>query len=77
MAFGFGLFGVEEGDAVAEGGGEDLDELGGEGDFGDEEDDGSVLSEGFGGEFEVDVGFAGAGDAEEELGWVGDGVELR
>lgn len=43
MAFGFGLFGVEEGDAVAEGGGEDLDELGGEGDFGNEEDDGLVL----------------------------------
>ncbi len=40
MTFGFGLFGVEEGDLSAESLFENLDELGGEGDFGDEEDDG-------------------------------------
>lgn len=51
MAVGFGLFGVEEGDLVFESGFEDLDELGSEGDFGDEEDDGLAGFEGFGGEF--------------------------
>ncbi len=40
MTFGFGLFGVEEGDLAVEGLFEDLDELGGEGNFGDEEDGG-------------------------------------
>ena len=35
MAFGFGLFTVEEGDLISEGRFEDLDELGGEGNFGD------------------------------------------
>ena len=40
VAFGFGLFRVEEGNLAVEGLFEDLDELGGEGDFGDEEDGG-------------------------------------
>ena len=72
MTFGFGLFGVEEGDLGFEGGFEDLDELGGESDFGDEEDDGLAFAEGFLGEFEVDVGCAGAGDAIEQFGGVFD-----
>ena len=68
MAGGLGEAGVNEDDFVAEGGLEDGDELGGEGDFGDEEDDGLASLEGLAGELEVDVGFAGAGDAVEEAG---------
>ena len=65
MTFGFGLTAMEEGDLASESGFEDLDELGSESDFGDEEYDRFALIEGFGGEFEVDVGFATAGDAVE------------
>lgn len=39
VAFSFGLAAVKEGDALAEGGFKDLDELGSQGDFWDEEDD--------------------------------------
>ena len=39
VAFGFGLAAVKEGDALAEGGFKDLDELGSQGDFWDEKDD--------------------------------------
>ena len=46
-AGGRGLLGVEQGDAVAEGLLENLDDLAGEGDFGDEEDDGFLRFEGF------------------------------
>lgn len=70
MALGFGLLRVDESDDVAKSFCEDLDELGGEGDFGDEEDGGAAVLESFLGEFEVNVGFAGAGDAEEEFGGI-------
>lgn len=70
MARGFCLFGVEESDLSTESGFEDLDELGGEGDFWDQQDDRLVFFKGFLGELEVDVGFAGAGDAVEEFGGV-------
>ena len=76
MTFGFGLTAMEEGDLASESGFEDLDELRGESDFGDEEDDGFALVEGFGGELEVDVGFAAAGDAVEQFGVVLDGFEV-
>ena len=38
MTFGFGLFGMDKTDVGFEGAFEDLDELGSEGDFGDEKD---------------------------------------
>ena len=72
---GLGLARMEEGDAAGEVALEDLDELGGEGDFGDEEDDGAPGGESFGGESEVEIGFAAAGDAVEEFGGAGGGAE--
>ena len=39
------------------------DELGSEGDFGDEQNDGLVFGERASAELDIDVGFAGAGDA--------------
>ncbi len=65
-AFGGGLAGMDEEDALAEGGFEDFDELTGEGDFRDEEDGGFAALEGFRGELEVDISFTAAGDAAEE-----------
>ena len=50
MTSSFGLFAVEEGDVV-EMGLEILDKLGGEGDFGDEDDGGFMVFEGLAGEF--------------------------
>jgi len=70
--------GVEDGDLVDEGveaGFESLDGLGGEGDFGDEDDDLFAEVEGGLGGLEVDFGFAGAGDAVEEDGFWFFGVE--
>ena len=46
---------------------ENLDELGSQGDLGDEKDDGFPLEEGSAGHFEVDVRFSAAGDAMEEF----------
>ena len=68
MALGFGLLRMDENDLVAKGLFKDFDQLGGEGDCGDEEDGGLIGSEGFFGESEVDVGFTRAGDAVEEFG---------
>lgn len=48
---------MEENDAVAEGLLENLDDLAGEGDFGDEEDDGGLGLKGLSSEFKVKVGF--------------------
>lgn len=42
MALAVGLTGVEQGDLVFEGSFKDLDELGGKGDFRDEQDDGTM-----------------------------------
>ncbi len=67
---------MDETDAVAESLLEDTNELAGEGDFRDEEDDGAPLGEGFGGELEVDIGLAAAGDATEEAGVAGGLLEL-
>lgn len=77
-AFALGKVGVEDGDLVDEGveaGFESLDGLGGEGDFGDEDDDLFAEVEGGLGGLEVDFGFAGAGDAMEEDGGGLVGVE--
>lgn len=67
-AFGEGLAGMDENDAVAEGLGEDFDELASEGDFGDEEDGGFLLFEGLCGQCEVDISFTATGNASEERG---------
>ena len=61
--------------AFAEAGLEALDGLGGEGDFGEEDDDGFACFEGGLGGLEVDLGFAGAGDAVEEDGLAAFGVD--
>ena len=60
--------GVKSYDLVCEMFLEDLNELSGEGDFGEEEHERFVVAYDFVGEVEVDVGFAGAGDAVEEAG---------
>lgn len=67
-AFGGGLAGMDEEDALTEGGFEDFDELAGESDFRDEEDGGFAALEGFRGELEVDISLTAAGDAAEERG---------
>ncbi len=62
---------MKDGDLVdefVEAGFEALDGLGGEGDFGNEDDDVFSKVEGDFGGLEVDFGFAGAGDAVEEDG---------
>lgn len=74
--FGHGLLRVNEVNVAAEGLLEDRDELAGEGDFWDEKNGGLVVLEGVGGEFEVDVGFAAAGDAEEEASEAGGLLKL-
>jgi len=77
-AFALGEVGVEDGDLVGEvveACFEALDGLGGEGDFGDEDDDVFSEVEGGLGGLEVDFGFAGAGDAVEEDGVRFFGVE--
>ncbi len=45
---------------------ENLDQLAGEGDLGNEEDGGLAAGEGVGGEFEINIGLAAAGNATEE-----------
>ena len=70
-AFALGEGGVQDGDefgGLAEAGLEALHGLGGEGDFGEKDDDGFSGFEGGLGGLEVDFGFAGAGDAVEEDG---------
>lgn len=57
---------MDEGDTVAEGLGEDFNELAGEGDFGDEKDGGFLVFEGICSQCEVDVGFSAACYAPEE-----------
>jgi hypothetical protein len=77
-AFSLGEVGVEDGDLIDEGveaGFETLDGLGGEGDFGDEDNDLFTEVEGGLGGLEVDFGFSGAGDAVEEDGFGFFGVE--
>jgi len=77
-AFALGEVGVEDGDLVGEvveACFEALDGLGGEGDFGDEDDDVFSEVEGGLGGLEVDFGFARAGDAVEEDGFRFFGVE--
>ncbi len=58
---------MDKADAGAEGGFENLDELAGEGDFGDEEDDGLTVFKGILGHFEIDVGFTATSNAMEEF----------
>ncbi len=65
-AFGGGLVGVDEVDTGAESLLENLDELGGEGDFGNEEDGGVLRFKGISGHFEVDIGFTATGYTSEE-----------
>lgn len=67
-AFGHGLLGMDEADAVAEGLLEDTDKLASKGNFGDEKDNRLVILDGFGGELEVDIGLATTGNAAEEAG---------
>lgn len=43
MALGFGLFGVNQNNVAFEGLFEDFDKLGGQGDFGDEQDGGPIV----------------------------------
>ena len=59
---------VEDGDGGAEAGGEALDGLGGEGDFGDENDGAAPFVERVGDALEEDLGLAARGDAVEEHG---------
>jgi len=68
-SFALGEVGVKNGDLVdefVEAGFETLDGLGGEGDFGDEDDDLFAKIESSPGGLEVDFGFAGTGDAVEQ-----------
>ena len=51
MALGFGLAAMNQNDIFFEGFFENFDELGGQGDFGEEEDDGFIRGESVGGEF--------------------------
>lgn len=67
MAFGFGLFGVHQNDTLAKMCGENLDELAGERDFWYEQDNRFLSGKGAFGEMKIDVGFATAGDAMQEL----------
>ena len=62
MANGFGLLGMEQ-DNIFKEVLEVLDELRGEGDFWNEQNDGFARGELALGEFDIDIGFAGAGDA--------------
>jgi len=76
VAFAGGEVAVEDGDeglmgAAAEAGFEAFDGLGGEGDFGDENDGALAAGEGVGDGLEVNFGFAAAGDAVEEEGFGG------
>ena len=68
---------VEDGDDLAEAGGEAVDRLGGEGDLRHQDDGRAALGEGGGDGLHVDLGLARAGDAEEEDGLGGreDGLE--
>ena len=61
VAFGVFHTGVEDGDA-GEAGGEAADGLGGEGDFGDQDDGAFVSVDDLFDGADVDFGFAGAGD---------------
>lgn len=65
-AFSGGLVGVDEMDARAESLLEDVDELGSEGDFGDEEDSGLLRFKALSGHFEVDIGFTATSYASEQ-----------
>lgn len=68
---------MEDGDLigeVGEAGFETADGLGGEGDFRDEDEDGFLDVQGGLCRLEVDFGFPGAGDAEEEVGGRGRGL---
>ena len=57
---------MEDGDVFSEACGEALDGLRREGDFGDEDDGAASLGEDGGDGLEIDFGFAGSRDAEEE-----------
>ncbi len=54
---------------------EDTDELTGEGDFRDEKDGRAALQESVGGELEIDIGLAAAGDTTEEFSGARGGLE--
>lgn len=68
VASGFGLARMEESDVLWESLLKNGDKLRSEGNFRNEQDDGLVVFEGFGGESKVNVGFAGASDTMEEFG---------
>lgn len=53
-----------------------LNELTGEGDFGDEKDGGLTLLKGIGGELEVDISFTATGNAAEKTSGLRDRLEL-
>jgi hypothetical protein len=53
------------------------DDLGGKGDFWDEDNDGLAFGEGMLGELDINVGFAATGDAVQENGVGGIGFDLR
>lgn len=53
---------MDKEDTVAKSFAEDFDKLTGESNFGDEESNGFLLFKGFGGELEINIGFAAAGN---------------
>ena len=53
------------------------DDLGGKGDFWDEDNDGLAFGEGMLGKLDINVGFAATGDAVQENGIGGIGLDLR
>lgn len=71
-----GLLGMDEHDLIGESFGENVDELAGEGDFGNEENGGFLLVESIGGEGKVDIGFATTGYTAQKAGGARDGFEL-
>ena len=72
---GFSLGGMEDGNR-GEMGLEIAYELRGEGDFGDENNNGFVGGEALASQFNIDIGFAGAGDAVQENGVGGTGIDF-
>ena len=66
MASGFGLIGVDKGGLAGKSLFKNFNQLRSEGDFRDKQDDGAALGARFGGESEVEIGFAGAGDTVKE-----------
>ena len=67
MALSFGLIRMEKDDVLSEGLLKDLNELGSEGNFGDEEDDGFLSLHRFFSKSKVNIGFAATGDTKEEF----------